>query len=370
MARSEREADGVPPPGQQAACHAGHAACDYGLLPGRGRSGRAPSAARVLGAVGGGTRALGCLTVGTGHGRGAVRGDHDRGDPTAGRDGPPRRGAPVGPTRRPGRRGIGGVGGPEDGDTAGRLVPRTAVAGDHWETLPGVLPPARLACAVGLLHAPIALARPRAGGVTTPTVRPARGRGGLLCRPPQHHGDALTLQGAVPRGPSGPPGRRRGSSGTRRPPPPGQRPRIAGRGEGPRPASSRGSPSLVRHRRATDAQALGARALAQPLAPLQTPHRRDVTPGAPLCRPRCRPLGWSKAQETAGGSRRRRAPRPVGGAAGPWHRWPLAPGIGGRLAMASVAACVWNGWQCCRGISGRIPPESVAALAWNTHTVW
>jgi hypothetical protein len=56
-------------------------------------------------------------------------------------------------------------------------------------------------------------------------------------------------------------------------------------------------------------------------------------------------------------------------AALPWNQRQLSPGIGGRLAMESVAAFVWNGWQLCRGISGRIHLESVAALAWNTQTI-
>ena len=51
----------------------------------------------------------------------------------------------------------------------------------------------------------------------------------------------------------------------------------------------------------------------------------------------------------------------------PW--WQPSQGIGGRLAMASVAAFVWNGWPLCGGISGRIHLESVAALAWNTQAL-
>ena len=51
----------------------------------------------------------------------------------------------------------------------------------------------------------------------------------------------------------------------------------------------------------------------------------------------------------------------------PPQGWQPSHGIGGRLAMESVAAFVWNGWQLCRGISGRIHLESVAALAWNTQ---
>ena len=54
--------------------------------------------------------------------------------------------------------------------------------------------------------------------------------------------------------------------------------------------------------------------------------------------------------------------QPCRGISGSFHR-----GIGGRLAMESVAAFVWNGWQLCRGISGRIHLESVAALPWNTQ---
>jgi hypothetical protein len=62
------------------------------------------------------------------------------------------------------------------------------------------------------------------------------------------------------------------------------------------------------------------------------------------------------------------APRPSSGVAGfPWHQWPLAPGIGGSCAVASVATFVWHRWQLCRGISGRIAMASVAALAWNTQ---
>jgi hypothetical protein len=57
-------------------------------------------------------------------------------------------------------------------------------------------------------------------------------------------------------------------------------------------------------------------------------------------------------------------------AALPWNQRQRSPGIGGKLAMESVAAFVWNGWQLCRGIGGRIHLELVAALPWNTHPKW
>ena len=31
------------------------------------------------------------------------------------------------------------------------------------------------------------------------------------------------------------------------------------------------------------------------------------------------------------------------------------------------AALPWNRWQACRGMGGRLAMESVAGLAWNTH---